>query len=149
MRVVSWKSHLTHRQFKENVATVRKTGLESTNGWKFRLFGPFFLLHYSGSVEEVETSTGGTAYNIPHLLLVGLCLFSSNSTRFIGLAFFHYLFIVSFIFIPFITTLFLEKSFLAAFIPWFTFYILVSFVINGAVKPILSNIKTFFCFDPD
>ena len=142
-----WKSHLTCRQFKENIANIKEFLPVPMNRCKICLLGHLLLIHYWGALEEVETSVGGIAYTRRHFLLVGLCFFHSNQTRLLGLVFNKYVTILLYVLIPFIISFWWKGSFLDAFFPWFTLYIILALFQKYTSTPLFSRIKTLLGFD--
>ena len=144
---ICWESPLTHPQFIENVANVKKNVIGSTNRWKLWFWGHLLLVHYWGALEEVETRTGGIGYDRSHYLLVGLCFFHSNQTRVVGLVFARYVLKILFCLIPFLISLWWYGSFLPAFFPWFLFYIILVLGDHYTSNNLLSGVKTLLGFD--
>ena len=145
----SWGSSLTRQQFKENVANIKENLTDSTKRWKVCLLGHLLLVHYWGALEEVETRTGGIGYDRSHYLLVGLCFFHSNQTRVVGLVFARYVLKILLCLIPFLISLWWYGSFLPAFFPWFTFYIILVLGDHYTSNNLLSGVKTLLGFDSE
>ena len=141
-----WKSPLNRRQFKENVANIKERLPDAAKRWKFCLLGHLFLVHYWGPLVEVPAQAG-VAYNRPHYLLVGLCFFHSSQTRVVGLVFARYVSKILFCLIPFLITLWWKGSFLSAFFPWFTLYIILVLGDLYTSNDLLSGLKTLLGFD--
>ena len=145
----SWGSSLTRRQFKENVANIKENLTDSTKRWKVCLLGHLLLVHYWGALEEVENSVGGTAYNRQHYLIIGLCLFRSDQTRFVGLVFAKYVYKILYCLIPFLLTFWWSGSFLYAFFPSFTAYVILFLWDHYTSNYLLFGVKTLLGFDSE
>ena len=140
MYFLFWKSNSSFHEIKDELA--RKPFSDKPgHTWKHRLFWRFLVIHYLGPVVEFERG-----YNMPHNLIVGLCVTSRRHTRFIGIGFYEYLGNLLFALIPSFAVLDSYKSFTAAVVVFVLIIVGLSFADRKEVKELLLGAKEYYGF---
>ena len=148
MRFLLWKSQMSFRELKQKVVKRKQNSsiFSSEISLSFWLFWRFLLIHSIGPIEVAYTAGGSPRFHKPHCLIIGICYSRTQRIRFVGFAFYDYLFTL-FLFLFFTGIYLAGGSWLDTIVFGLVFYFVLQFIGYTRATQLFSDIKSYWGFD--